>query len=175
MAKKENKIRINEQISQKGRISEVRIVGTENDGIYSVNEALNMARNEETDLIEISFSDMPICKIMDFGKYQYDKKKKAKEQEKANRKNKTEVKEVRFGPNTEKHDLEFKKRHIENFIKEGNKVKTFVFFKGRQLQFKENGERILLELASELSDICKADSLPKLEGNKLIMVLSPKK
>ena len=125
-------------------------------------------------MVEISPNAVPpVCKIIDYKKFLYDQKKKQKEiKAKAQ---KMVVKEIRFGPNTDEHDFDFKVKHAENFIKEGSKVKAFVFFKGRTIVFKERGEILLLKMAQALEDIATVESLPKLEGKKMIMFLAPKK
>ncbi len=132
-----------------------------------------MADEMELDLVEISpNAEPPVCRIIDYQKFLYQQKKKQKEI-KANAA-KVVLKEIRFGPNTDEHDYNFKLKHAENFIKEGAKVKAYVFFKGRQIVFKEQGEILLLKFAQELEDIAKVDSMPKLEGKRMIMMLSPK-
>lgn len=118
-------------------------------------------------------ADPPITKVIDYKKFLYDQKKKQKEiTQKAQ---KTTVKEIRFGPNTDDHDYEFKRRHAEKFLKEGDKLKAFVFFKGRTIVFKEKGEILLLRLAQDLEDLGKVESMPKLEGKRMIMMIAPKK
>ncbi|MFI3287283.1 MAG: translation initiation factor IF-3 [Rikenellaceae bacterium] len=163
--------KINEHITAK----EVRLVGdniAESD-VYSIGAALKMADELELDLVEISpNAQPPVCRIIDYQKFLYQQKKKQKEI-KANA-SKIVLKEIRFGPNTDEHDYNFKLKHAENFIKEGAKVKAYVFFKGRQIVFKEQGEILLLKFAQELEDIAKVDSMPKLEGKRMIMMLSPK-
>ncbi len=170
---KELSFRINNQI----RVSEVRLVGDNIEvGVYDIKDALKMADEQELDLIEISTSTTPpICKIMDYGKYLYEQKRKLKDQEKRNRDNKVELKELRFGPNTDEHDFEFKKRHAQKFLQDGDRVRAFVFFKGREIKYKEKGEILLLKLADDLSEFGVVESLPQLEGNKLILTLRPKK
>nr|WP_317132188.1 translation initiation factor IF-3 [Vicingus serpentipes] len=142
--------------------------------VYSLADALALAESKELDLVEISPNAVPpVCKIIDYKKFLYDQKKKQKEiKAKAQ---KMVVKEIRFGPNTDEHDFDFKVKHAENFIKEGSKVKAFVFFKGRTIVFKERGEILLLKMAQALEDIATVESLPKLEGKKMIMFLAPKK
>lgn len=141
--------------------------------VYSIGAALKMADELELDLVEISpNAQPPVCRIIDYQKFLYQQKKKQKEI-KANA-SKIVLKEIRFGPNTDEHDYNFKLKHAENFIKEGAKVKAYVFFKGRQIVFKEQGEILLLKFAQELEDIAKVDSMPKLEGKRMIMMLSPK-
>ena len=170
---KELSFRINNQI----RVSEVRLVGDNVEvGVYDTKEALKKADELELDLIEISpTANPPVCKIMDYSKYLYDQKKRAKEQEKKNKENIMELKELRFGPNTDDHDFEFKKRHAQKFLQDGDKVRCFVFFKGREIKYKEKGEIMLLKLADDLTDYGVVESLPQLEGNKLILTLRPKK
>jgi translation initiation factor IF-3 len=165
--------KINGQIRSK----DVRLVGDNVDvGIYDISEAINLSNDLNLDLIEINpKANPPICKLMEYKKFLYEEKQRIKNQEKKNRENRVEVKEMRFGPNTDEHDFNFKKNHIEKFIKNGDKVKSYVFFKGREIQHKDKGEIMLLKLADDLSDICLVESLPKLQGNKMIMVLKPKK
>lgn len=159
------------------RVSEVRLVGDNVDtDIYTTSEAMEIADRLELDLIEISpKATPPVCKIQDYSKFLYDVKKKQKEQEKKNRQNQVEVKEIRFGPNTDLHDFNFKMKHAEDFLKRGDKVKAFVFFKGREMQFKEKGEILLLKLADQLASIGSVESMPKMEGNRMIMFIRPKK
>ena len=176
--KKQNEIeiRINEKINQWGKVNEVRVIGDGLNEIYDFQTALNMAYTCNLDLVEIDpNSNPPTCKIVDYKKFIYDKKRKQKEISKNNRKNKQDLKELRFGPNTDEHDFEFKKNHAIKFINNGDKVKAYVFFKGREIAFKDKGEYLLLRLADELKEISKIDALPKLEGNRMIMNFSPKK
>lgn len=146
----------------------------ENPGIYPLREALQMADNLELDLVEISpKAEPPVCRIIDYSKFLYQQKKKQKEiKAKAVR---IVVKEIRFGPQTDDHDFEFKLRHAEKFLKDGAKVKAYVFFKGRSILFKEQGEILLLRLATELEDIGTVEQLPRLEGKRMTMMISPKK
>ena len=134
---------------------------------------MSMADEMGLDLVEISpTANPPVCKIVDYQKFLYQLKKREKElKAKAV---KIEVKEIRFGPQTDEHDYQFKLRHAEEFIKDGNKVKAYVFFRGRSILFKEQGEVLLLRLANDLEEIAKVDSLPTLEGKKMIIMLSPK-
>jgi len=133
-----------------------------------------MAREVELDLVEIApNSDPPVCKIIDYGKFLYEQKKKAKEMKA--RAAKIVVKDIRFGPHTDEHDYEFKKKHAIKFLQDGCKVKAFVFFRGREIAFKEQGEILLLRFANDLEDYGKAEQLPLLEGKKMLMVLAPKK
>ena len=155
---------------------QVRLVGDniENAGIFSLSEALRMADEQELDLVEISpKADPPVCKIVDYSKFLYQQKKKQKEMKAKSVK--VVVKEIRFGPQTDEHDFNFKLKHAEKFLKEGAKVKAFVFFKGRSILFKEQGEILLLKLATSLEDIGTVEQLPKLEGKRMIIYISPKK
>ncbi len=141
--------------------------------VISTREALRMADELELDLIEISpKAEPPVCRIADYSKFLYQQKKKAKEL-KANQ-TKTVLKEIRFGPQTDDHDYNFKLKHAENFIKEGAKVKAYVFFRGRSIVFKEQGEILLLRFATDLEEIAKVESMPRLEGKKMNMILAPK-
>lgn len=174
MAKKDTlKFRINEEIKTR----EVRLVGDNVEvGIYTINEALDISDRLGLDLVEInSKQNPPICKIMDYKKFLFDTKKKQKELDKKNKQSMVEIKELRFRPNIDDHDFEFKKNHAKNFINDGNKVKGVVMFRGREITFKEQGEIVLLRLADDLSDIATVENLPKFEGNKLIIMLKPKK
>jgi translation initiation factor IF-3 len=156
------------------RASSVRLVGENVEvGVYPLGDALRIAYEQEMDLVEISpNADPPVCRVVDYKKFLYEQKKKKKEQ-KANQA-KSEVKEIRYGPNTDEHDFEFKLKHAENFLKEGHKVRAFVFFKGRSIVYKERGEVLLLQLAQRLTDIAKVEQLPKLEGKKMFLILNPK-
>lgn len=141
--------------------------------VISTREALRMADEMELDLIEISpKAEPPVCRIADYSKFLYQQKKKAKEL-KANQ-TKTVLKEIRFGPQTDDHDYNFKLKHAENFIKEGAKVKAYVFFRGRSIVFKEQGEILLLRFATDLEKIAKVEAMPRLEGKKMNMILAPK-
>ena len=143
-------------------------------GVYPIIRALEIAKEVGLDLVEISpNAEPPVCKVVDYKKFLYDQKKKQKElKAKAA---KTVIKEIRFGPQTDDHDFNFKKNHAIKFLQEGSKVKAFVFFKGRSIIFKEQGEILLLRFANELEDYGKPEQLPLLEGKKMIMVIAPKK
>ena len=142
--------------------------------VYPIQEALKMAADLELDLVEISPNAVPpVCKIIDYQKYVYQQKKKAKEM-KANA-SKVVIKEIRFGPNTDEHDFQFKLKHAIGFLQEGSKVKAYVFFKGRSILFAEQGEKLLLRFAVELEDYGKAEQMPKLEGKRMIRMLAPNK
>ena len=168
--RKEAEHRINHFI----RVPQVRLVGDNvTMGVYSTQEALKIAQQQQLDLVEISpQADPPVCKVIDYNKFLYDKKRKEKEMK---AKSKTaELKEIRFTPGTDDHDFDFKARHAENFLKEGNKVKAYVQFKGRAIQFKERGELVLLKFAERLAEIGQVEGLPKLEGKRMLMVIAPK-
>jgi translation initiation factor IF-3 len=170
--KKEDAHRINEKIIG---VSKVRLVGEEIEpGLYSIEDALKISKDLEMDLVEIvANADPPVCRVIDYKKFLYDQKKKQKEMKA--KASKIVVKEVRFGPNTDEHDFNFKLNHAKKFLQEGSKVKAFVFFKGRSILFKDKGEILLLKFAAELEEFGKADSLPELEGKRMILFLSPKK
>ncbi|MEY3158889.1 MAG: hypothetical protein RLZZ49_369 [Bacteroidota bacterium] len=168
--RKEAEHRINHFI----RVPQVRLVGDNvTMGVYSTQDALKIAQQQQLDLVEISpQADPPVCKVIDYNKFLYDKKRKEKEMK---AKSKTaELKEIRFTPGTDDHDFDFKARHAENFLKEGNKVKAYVQFKGRAIQFKERGELVLLKFAERLAEIGQVEGLPKLEGKRMLMVIAPK-
>lgn len=153
----------------------VRVVGENVEtGILPIREALNLAQNQELDLVEISpTAHPPVCKVIDYKKFLYDRKKKQKEAKA--KAQKVVVKEIRLGPHTDDHDFNFKLRHAEKFLQEGSKVKVDVFFKGRNIVYKDKGEIILLRFAQELEEFGKVEQLPKLEGKRMIMILAPKK
>jgi translation initiation factor IF-3 len=156
------------------RVPSVRLVGDNVEvGVYSTQDALRMAQEQQLDLVEISpQADPPVCKIIDYNKFLYEKKKKEKEM-KAKSKS-AEVKEIRFTPGTDDHDFDFKSKHAENFLKEGNKVKAYVQFKGRAIMFKERGELLLLKFAERLADFGQPEALPKMEGKRMLMIFAPK-
>ncbi len=143
-------------------------------GVYSIEEALKIAADQGVDLVEIAPNvDPPVCKVVDYKKFLYEQKKKQKEiKAKAA---KVVVKEIRFGPHTDDHDFNFKKNHAIKFLQDGCKVKAFVFFRGREIVFKQQGEILLLRFANELEEYGKAEQLPLLEGKRMLMVLTPKK
>ena len=162
--------RTNEEIV----IPEVRLVGDNVEvGIYPTRKALGIAQEMELDLVEISpKADPPVCKIIDYKKFLYEQKKRDKALK--SKATKVIVKEIRFGPQTDDHDFEFKKRHAEKFLKEGAKLKAFVFFKGRSIVYKDQGEILLLRLAQELEELGKVEQMPKLEGKRMTMFIAPK-
>ena len=142
--------------------------------MYSLQKALKIAEGMELDLVEISPKAIPpVCKIMEYKKFLYEQKKREKALK--SKATKVIIKEIRFGPQTDEHDYEFKKKHAEKFLKEGAKLKAFVFFKGRSIVFKEQGQILLLRLAQDLEELGKVEQLPKLEGKRMTMFISPKK
>ncbi|MFA8435143.1 MAG: translation initiation factor IF-3 [Marinifilaceae bacterium] len=163
------------KINQHIRARSVRVVGDNVEpGVYSITEALKMAKEREMDLVEISpNADPPVCKIIDYNKFLYQQKKKQKEMKA--KAVKVVVKEIRFGPNTDEHDYNFKLKHAEKFLQEGAKVKAYVFFKGRSILFKDKGEILLLKFAQDLEEIGKVEQLPRLEGKRMTMFITPKK
>ncbi len=143
-------------------------------GVYPIRKALDLAREQELDLVEISPKAVPpVCKIIDYKKFLYEQKKREKALK--SKATKVIVKEIRFGPQTDEHDYEFKKKHAIKFLKEGAKLKTFVFFKGRSIIFKDQGQILLLRLAQELEEYGKVEQMPRLEGKRMIMFIAPKK
>ena len=153
----------------------MRLVGDNVEvGVYPLNKALSMAQELELDLVEISpKASPPVCKILEYKKFLYEQKKRDKALKAKS--TKIIVKEIRFGPNTDEHDYEFKKKHAEKFLNEGAKLKAFVFFKGRSIVFKEKGQILLLRLAQDLEEIGKVEQMPLLEGKKMIMFIAPRK
>ena len=144
------------------------------EGIYPIAKALKIADDLELDLIEIApMAQPPVCRVMDYQKYQYQQRKRLKEQKAKS--TKVVVKEIRFGPQTDAHDYDFKLKHAIGFLKEGAKVKSYVFFKGRSILFKEQGEVLLLRFANDLEEYGKLDQMPVLEGKRMTIMLSPKK
>lgn len=169
--REENPHKINEHI----RAREVRVVG---EGIepkvYTLDQALRLAQEQELDLVEISpNADPPVCRIVDYKKFLYEQKKKQKELKA--KQSKVVVKEIRFGPNTDDHDFNFKLKHAEEFLKEGAKVRAYVFFKGRSIVFKERGEILLLKFAQALEEIGVVESMPSLEGKRMFIMINPRK
>lgn len=168
---KEDPHRINEKI----RVPEVRVVGEGiQQGIYPVAKAIQMAEQLELDLVEISpNASPPVCKIIDYKKYLYEQKKRQKELKA--KQSKIVIKEIRFGPNTDDHDFQFKLNHAKKFLSEGSKLKAFVFFKGRSIVFKDRGEILLLKFAQELEDYGVVETMPDLQGKKMTIMINPKK
>lgn len=162
---------INDEITS----SEVRVVGDNvEQGVYPLTKALQMAEDMELDLIQITANAVPpVCRIYDYQKFLYQQKKHQKEQKA--KQVKVVIKEIRFGPQTDDHDYEFKLKHAKEFLKEGAKVKAYVFFKGRSIQFTSQGEELLKKFTDDLEDFAKVDQQPKLEGKRMIVMFSPKK
>lgn len=154
-------------------MQEVRLVGDNVEvGVYPIFKALQIAEEQELDLVEISpNAHPPVCKVMDYKKFLYEQKKREKEMKA--KATKVVIKEIRFGPNTDDHDYEFKKRHGEKFLKEGAKLKAYVFFKGRSIVYKDQGEILLLRLATDLEEYGKVEQMPKLEGKRMTMFIAP--
>ncbi len=156
-------------------VAEVRLVGENIEpGVFKFSDAMRLAEEQEVDLVEISpNADPPVCKLMDYGKFIYQQKKRDKELKAKS--TQITVKEIRFGPQTDEHDYEFKRKNAEKFLKEGSKLKAFVFFKGRSIIYKEQGQILLLRLAQDLEEYGKVEAMPVLEGKRMIMFIAPKK
>ncbi len=143
-------------------------------GIYRIEDALDMARNQNLDLVEIApNADPPVCKIMDFGKYRYEQKKRDKESRK--RQQGAQLKEVRFRPRTDTHDFEFKAKHAREFLSDGNKVRAYVQFRGRDIIYKDQGMKVLVRLVAALEDVAKVDQAARMEGRRMTTILTPRK
>jgi len=172
---KNDKLKDQYRINERIRVREVRLVGDNvEQGVFPTYQALKMAEDLGLDLVEISPNAAPpVCKITDYQKFLYQQKKRQKEQKAKSVK--VIVKEIRFGPQTDDHDYNFKLKHAKGFLEEGAKVKAYVFFKGRSILFKEQGEVLLLRFANDLEDFGKVEQLPVLEGKRMIIMLSPKK
>ena len=165
-----NQYRVNEQI----RVREVRVVSEGGSEVMPTRKALDMARQEGVDLVEISpNAQPPVCRIVDYSKFLYQQKKHAKEMKQ--KQVKVETKEIRFGPQTDEHDYQFKLKHAQDFLNEGNKVRAYVFFRGRSILFKEQGEVLLLRFANDLEEYGKVEQMPVLEGKRMILFIAPKK
>lgn len=168
--KMKNQYRVNEQI----RVREVRIVSDGESTVMPTRHALDMAREQGVDLVEISpNAQPPVCRLIDYSKFLYQQKKHAKEMKA--KQAKVEIKEIRFGPQTDAHDYNFKLKHAQEFLSDGNKVRAYVFFRGRSILFKEQGEVLLLRFANDLEEYGKVEQLPKLDGKKMFLYLAPKK
>ena len=165
----------NHRINDRIRVPKIRLVGENVEpGVFETRQALRMADDIDLDLVEISpNADPPVCKIIDYSKFMYDQRKKQKEL--ASKAVKVVIKEIRFGPNTSDHDYEFKKKHAIEFLQAGNKVKAFVFFRGRSIVFKDKGEILLLRLAQDLEEYGKVEHMPSMDGKKMNLTLAPKK
>ena len=156
------------------RVPQVRLVGDNvTIGVYPTADAIKMAQEQGLDLVEISpNADPPVCKIIDYNKFLYEKKRKEKEMKAKSKA--SEVKEIRFTPNTDDHDFDFKAKHAERFLKEGDKVKAYVQFKGRAIQFKDRGELLLLKFAERLNEVGVLEGMPKMEGKRMLAIWAPK-
>ena len=165
-----NQYRVNEQI----RVREVRIASEGGSTVIPTRQALDMAHEQGVDLVEISpNAQPPVCRLIDYSKFLYQQKKRAKELK--SKQVKVEIKEIRFGPQTGENDYAFKLKHAQEFLEEGNKVRAYVFFRGRSILFKEQGEVLLLRFANDLEELGKVEQMPALEGKKMFITLSPKK
>lgn len=165
-----NQYRVNEQI----RVREVRIVGDNGSIVVPTRQALDMAHDKGVDLVEISpNANPPVCRLIDYSKFIYQQKRRAKEMKA--KQVKVEVKEIRFGPQTDEHDYQFKLKHAREFLEDGNKVRAYVFFRGRSILFKEQGEVLLLRFANDLEEFGKVERMPSLEGKKMFLYIAPKK
>lgn len=162
------------KVNEKIRAQRVRLVGENvEQGVFELRAALEIAKQQELDLVEISpNADPPVCKVIDYSKFKYEQKKKQKELK--SKAHKVVIKEIRFGPNTDDHDFEFKLKHAINFLKEGAKVKAYVHFVGRTIVYKERGEILLLRFAQALEDHAKVEDMPRLEGKRMFLILAPK-
>ena len=168
--KMKNQYRVNEQI----RVREVRVVGDGGSTVMPTRQALDMAHEQGVDLVEISpNAQPPVCRLIDYSKFLYQQKKHAKEMKA--KQVKVEIKEIRFGPQTDEHDYNFKLKHAREFLTEGNKGRAYGCFRGRSILFKEQGEVLLLRFANDLEDIAKVEQLPKLDGKKMFLYMAPKK
>ena len=168
--KMKNQYRVNEQI----RVREVRIVSDGESTVMPTRHALDMAREQGVDLVEISpNAQPPVCRLIDYSKFLYQQKKHAKEMKA--KQAKVDIQQIRFGPQTDAHDYNFKLKHAQEFLSDGNKVRAYVFFRGRSILFKEQGEVLLLRFANDLEEYGKVEQLPKLDGKKMFLYLAPKK
>ena len=168
--KMKNQYRVNEQI----HVREVRVVSEDGSEVMPTRKAMDLARQQGVDLVEISpNAQPPVCRLIDYSKFLYQQKKRQKEMQQ--KQVKVEVKEIRFGPQTDEHDYQFKLKHAQEFLLEGNKVRAYVFFRGRSILFKEQGEVLLLRFANDLEEYGKVESMPALEGKKMFLYLAPKK
>ena len=168
--KMKNQYRVNEQI----HVREVRVVSEDGSEVMPTRKAMDLARQQGVDLVEISpNAQPPVCRLIDYSKFLYQQKKRQKEMKQ--KQVKVEVKEIRFGPQTDEHDYQFKLKHAQAFLLEGNKVRAYVFFRGRSILFKEQGEVLLLRFANDLEEYGKVESMPALEGKKMFLYLAPKK
>ena len=171
---KNDKMKFQYRVNEKIHVREVRVVSDDGAEVMPTKKALELARKQGVDLVEISpNAQPPVCRLIDYSKFLYQQKKRQKEMRQ--KQVKQEIKEIRFGPQTDEHDYQFKLKHAQEFLNEGNKVRAYVFFRGRSILFKEQGEVLLLRFANDLEDYGKVEQLPKLEGKKMFLYLAPKK
>lgn len=171
----DNKQKFQYRTNEAIRVKEVRLVGDNvEQGVYTIQQALRIANDQELDLVEISPNvNPPVCRVVDYQKFVFQLKKKQKEQKAKSVK--VVVKEIRFGPQTDDHDYNFKLKHAKGFLTEGSKVKAYVFFRGRSILFKDQGEVLLLRFANDLEDYGRVESMPVLEGKRMTIMIAPKK
>ena len=171
---KNDKLKNQYLVNEKIRVREVRVVGEDGSQVMPTRQAMDLARRDGVDLVMISpNAQPPVCRIIDYSKFLYQQKKRQKEMKA--KQVKVEIKEIRFGPQTDEHDYQFKLKHAQEFLNEGNKVRAYVFFRGRSILFKEQGEVLLLRFANDLEEYGKVEQMPKLEGKKMFLYLAPKK
>ena len=162
------------RVNEKIHVREVRVVSDEGSEVMPTRKALDLARQQGVDLVEISpNAQPPVCRLIDYSKFLYQQKRRQKELKQ--KQVRQEVKEIRFGPQTDEHDYQFKLKHAIEFLNEGNKVRAYVFFRGRSILFKEQGEVLLLRFANDLEEYAKVEQMPKLEGKRMFLYLAPKK
>lgn len=171
---KNDKMKLQYRVNEKIHVREVRVVSDEGSEVMPTRKALDLARQQGVDLVEISpNAQPPVCRLIDYSKFLYQQKRRQKELKQ--KQVRQEVKEIRFGPQTDEHDYQFKLKHAKEFLSEGNKVRAYVFFRGRSILFKEQGEVLLLRFANDLEEYGKVEQMPKLEGKKMFLYMSPKK
>jgi translation initiation factor IF-3 len=171
---KNDKMKLQYRVNQQIRVREVRVVSDNGSEVMPTRRALDLAHEQGVDLVEISpNAQPPVCRLVDYSKFLYQQKKRQKEMKQ--KQVKVEVKEIRFGPQTDDHDYQFKLKHAKEFLQEGNKVRAYVFFRGRSILFKEQGEVLLLRFANDLEEYGKVEQMPKLEGKRMFLYLAPKK
>lgn len=171
---KNDKMKLQYRVNEKIHVREVRVVSDEGSEVMPTRKALDLARQQGVDLVEISpNAQPPVCRLIDYSKFLYQQKRRQKELKQ--KQVRQEVKEIRFGPQTDEHDYQFKLKHAKEFLSEGNKVRAYVFFRGRSILFKEQGEVLLLRFANDLEEYGKVEQMPRLEGKKMFLYMSPKK
>ena len=171
---KNDKMKLQYRVNEKIHVREVRVVTDDGSEVMPTRKAMDLARQKGVDLVEISpNAQPPVCRLIDYSKFLYQQKRRQKEMKQ--KQVRQEVKEIRFGPQTDEHDYQFKLKHAVEFLNEGNKVRAYVFFRGRSILFKEQGEVLLLRFANDLEEYAKVEQLPKLEGKRMFLYLAPKK